>query len=698
LVFPLVLCAAACGSSSAPTDAGGSAGRDADAGHDVSIDASGDATADTPADGPGGDGADAPIDGGPVVPPLDFTPVFEASFAGGVGVVAVGDFDGDHHVDLAGATKAAPYGLSVLFGRADETFEAPAALAVTGATGAVTSVVVADLDYDGVDDLVVKAGGTGPLVYAGSKTRAFTPKPVDVTALPAPAVPGALLQPALPNGNVLALFDDKKVVALIPDGTGGLVAAPAVDFSAFVAPPLVAVGDFNGDGYTDVAAVQSGQTKVTLATGRANGSFLPPAELPVTLAGPARAVVVADFDGDGRAELIVGEGAAATVDGVDIVSIGVGAPSTALLSIPDDQITAAFAAAAVGARPGRGDDLAVATPQGVSFVGQEIPIEVVPVNLEVDYRTGELVVHSVEPITFPVIPEDETGPDLVVTFVSTPGGPTIVRGLDTGSNAPPCPALDATADVVGDPIVVRTRATATPEGGAAVFFREIFRGICVKGSKAPVGEKTPNSPNARQQAAVRKEIETFFSAIVEEYFSKWKIDRIFNNSELECGQGPNGYTICPAPKNVMPAGDYVVVTMAQLEKIPLADATNLYQYAAVFDADGDATNNFVPLAAYPKDFFKDTDRWYEALYAPGTGWKLKVSTAHGMTITPVTDSFARVVIVDNVLYFVIPRSELPAAKLGYRVTAFRHKGDYGLKEPFDYDANVTPPVDTPLAQ
>ncbi len=40
--------------------------------------------------------------------------------------------------------------------------------------------------------------------------------------------------------------------------------------------------------------------------------------------------------------------------------------------------------------------------------------------------------------------------------------------------------------------------------------------------------------------------------------------------------------------------------------IPMSDPTNFYEYAFVFDADGDTTNNYQPAPAFPNDFFQDT--------------------------------------------------------------------------------------------
>jgi hypothetical protein len=140
-----------------------------------------------------------------------------------------------------------------------------------------------------------------------------------------------------------------------------------------------------------------------------------------------------------------------------------------------------------------------------------------------------------------------------------------------------------------------------------------------------------------------------------------------------------------------PPGDYFAFAMVLRGDIPEDDPANFYQYAFVFDADGNTSNNYTPLPQYPADFFKDTDRWYELLYTPTGGWTTKVSTAHGSTITP-SQSNAQVWIAGSVVFLLVPASEFSTATPAYRFTAFRHKGDYGLQPPHDFDGYVDPPV------
>jgi len=175
------------------------------------------------------------------------------------------------------------------------------------------------------------------------------------------------------------------------------------------------------------------------------------------------------------------------------------------------------------------------------------------------------------------------------------------------------------------------------------------------------------------------------------------VDKLFNNSDFPCGAGPNGYTICPAEGGQVPAGDAIVLFNVLEKDVPLADPVNTYQYGFVFDSDGIGTNNYKPNAQYANDFFQDTDHWFEANYSPKAGWTLKVTDATGGAFKPVA-SHARVILSGNTIALVVGASELEVPKPRYRLTAFRHKGDYGMNPPFDWDGSIHPAVSAGLAE
>lgn len=164
------------------------------------------------------------------------------------------------------------------------------------------------------------------------------------------------------------------------------------------------------------------------------------------------------------------------------------------------------------------------------------------------------------------------------------------------------------------------------------------------------------------------------------------------DAAFPCGEGPVGLTLC-ASGSPFAEGDWVLVAATTLADLVLDDPTGIYQLAFVFDADGDPGNNYQPSPQYPGDFFSGTDKWYEALYTAAGGWTIKVRDVR-QNLAEVA-SQARIVLAGRELALLIPRAELDGAEPSFRVTAFRHEGDYGLTGG-PWSASYFPYLDAPL--
>ena len=94
------------------------------------------------------------------------------------------------------------------------------------------------------------------------------------------------------------------VGVLIANIGGGF--APAVTYQVGTGPKTIAVGDFNGDGKVDLVVANSSADTVSVLLGNGNGTFQTqvPYSLGVSNNG-ATSIAVADFDGDGNADLAV---------------------------------------------------------------------------------------------------------------------------------------------------------------------------------------------------------------------------------------------------------------------------------------------------------------------------------------------------------------------------------------------------------
>jgi hypothetical protein len=232
--------------------------------------------------------------------------------------IIAADLNGDGALDLVLPIQAAN-AVAILFGDGRGSFGKPVMLPVDGGP---FMAAAADFNADGKPDLAVTittagsrkvavllgdgAGGFGAPRYFG----AFANSPI---ALGVADFNGDGTLDIAVGGGVNSPADENNLSILMGDGKGAFE-APA-HYTIGQAPQSMSIADFNGDGLADIAVSNSlpvsGNSTVSVLLGTGNGRFAGPTTFEIGVAG--RGTGVADFNGDGKLDLVVANSNSNTV-------------------------------------------------------------------------------------------------------------------------------------------------------------------------------------------------------------------------------------------------------------------------------------------------------------------------------------------------------------------------------------------------
>jgi hypothetical protein len=215
-----------------------------------------------------------------------------ANPAYGPTVLGVGDFDGDKADDLFLATGTAWYYSAG--GKTEWRFLSPK-------TETIGQLLLGDFDGDGRTDVVTLQDGKFMVSWGGLSTwELLNPNP---TAGRLTLLPSAVTAMAVGD------FDGNKLADIFwADGQtwwvsyGGTTAFQEVQTSSFHRSDL-RFGDFNGDGRTDVFGISNTDWEVSYAPFSGQGLFSSWRPLRARLTNTVAGLVVADFNGDGHADV-----------------------------------------------------------------------------------------------------------------------------------------------------------------------------------------------------------------------------------------------------------------------------------------------------------------------------------------------------------------------------------------------------------
>jgi hypothetical protein len=239
---------------------------------------------------------------------------------GGPRAVAVADVNGDGKLDALVANYQTTT-LSVLLGNGSGGFTLQAAMPRLGVSNP-TSLVVADVNGDGkIDALATDSNGGALSVMIGNGSGGFTYQSSS------PATGGDIpydVAVADVNGDgkvdaLVANYASGTLGVLLGTGTGSFTLQanpPATGAGGGSSVPYsVAIADVNKDGKPDALVANRGTSTLGVLLGNGSGGFTLQASSPSTGVGSKpTSVAIADFNGDGKADALVTNTDAGTLE------------------------------------------------------------------------------------------------------------------------------------------------------------------------------------------------------------------------------------------------------------------------------------------------------------------------------------------------------------------------------------------------
>ncbi len=228
---------------------------------------------------------------------------------------ASADFNGDGIPDLA-IMNSEENAIAVFLGKGDGTFTPGNKIFQVGTTPCVLpdqpsncALTAGDFNHDGNADLVATSGVDNTIIVElGHGDGTFSPangSPITVGNFPQAVKIGDFNGDGLQDLAV-ANAKDNTISILLGNGDGTFTAASGSPITVGSFPFFVAIADFDGNGTADIAASNQNDNTVSILLGNGDGTFTQASGSPIPNfkynPGP---VITADFNGDGKVDLAV---------------------------------------------------------------------------------------------------------------------------------------------------------------------------------------------------------------------------------------------------------------------------------------------------------------------------------------------------------------------------------------------------------
>jgi hypothetical protein len=230
-----------------------------------------------------------------------------ADLTNGATLIEKVDINNDGNLDIVVARSGASDDIAVLYGNGNGSFRAPVSFALASTTTGPQSIVLADLNQDGVKDLIV--GGQDN--SAGIQVLIAN---TDGTFLAAVSYAGAFDSTRLMVGDInndgltdLVRLDSSggAATAYIRIGNGdGTLKAEVSYNTGLIAAGDALLGDYTGDGQLDILVAAPGAGTMRMLQGNGDGTFKASVFVASGALNSTISLTQADLNRDGSLEII----------------------------------------------------------------------------------------------------------------------------------------------------------------------------------------------------------------------------------------------------------------------------------------------------------------------------------------------------------------------------------------------------------